>query len=51
MMEYEFIQIIGNFGFPVALAIYLLVRFENRLELLRVSIDNLIKNIENLEKK
>jgi len=50
-MEYEFIQIIGNFGFPVALAIYLLVRFENRLELLRVSIDNLIKNIENLEKK
>ncbi len=51
MMEYEFIQIIGNFGFPAAVAIYLLVRFENRLELLRTSIDNLTKNIDNHENK
>ncbi|MGN7118102.1 YvrJ family protein [Lysinibacillus odysseyi] len=51
MMDQEFIQIIGNFGFPVAITIYLLVRFENRLELLRVSIDNLTKIIGNLEKK
>ncbi len=50
-MDQEFIQIIGNFGFPVAITIYLLVRFENRLELLRVSIDNLTKIIGNLEKK
>ena len=47
MMEYEFIQIIGNFGFPVAIAIYLLVRFENRLESLRTSIENLSKKIDN----
>ena len=51
MIEYEFIQIIGNFGFPVAVTIYLLVRFENRLELLRTSIDNLSKNIDNHENK
>ena len=51
MMEYEFIQIIGNFGFPAAVAIHLLVRFENRLELLRTSIDNLTKNIDNHENK
>ncbi|HHL3304476.1 TPA: YvrJ family protein, partial [Bacillus cereus] len=28
------IMIIGNFGFPVALAIYLLVRFEKKIETL-----------------
>lgn len=46
-MEYEFIQIIGNFGFPAAIAIYLLVRFENRLESLRTSVENLSKKIDN----
>ncbi|HCG4535999.1 TPA: YvrJ family protein [Salmonella enterica subsp. enterica serovar Typhi str. AG3] len=50
MIEHEFIQVIGNFGFPVAITVYLLVRFENRLELLRTSIDNLSKIIDELKK-
>ncbi|MFJ7734496.1 YvrJ family protein [Lysinibacillus sp. NPDC097231] len=51
MIDNDFMQIIGNFGFPVAITIYLLVRFENRLESLRTSIDNLTKIIADLEKK
>lgn len=35
------IMIIGNFGFPVALTIYLLVRFEKKIETLTEAIDRL----------
>ncbi|QOY36920.1 YvrJ family protein [Anaerobacillus isosaccharinicus] len=34
-MEIEFSQMVtllGNFGFPVVIAIYLLIRFEKRIE-------------------
>jgi len=39
------IQLIGNFGFPMALAIYLLLRFENRLESLKSAIDKLAETM------
>ncbi|MED1865864.1 YvrJ family protein [Fictibacillus nanhaiensis] len=38
------ITIIGNFGFPVMVTIYLLHRFEKRIETLTAAIDQL-KNV------
>ena len=32
---------VGNIGFPIAIAIYLLIRFEKRIESLKQSIDQL----------
>ncbi|WP_066367153.1 YvrJ family protein [Neobacillus fumarioli] len=28
----QWISILGNFGFPICISIYLLIRFENKLE-------------------
>jgi len=36
---------VGNFGFPIVITIYLLHRIENRLDLLRKSIEDLAKCI------
>jgi len=41
----ELFNHIGNFGFPIVLSIYLLVRLENKLEKLTDSINELSKNI------
>lgn len=41
----EIFQLIGNFGFPMALAVYLLVRFEVKIDGLKKSIDNLSNNL------
>lgn len=47
MMEgLDLVQIVGNFGFPAAIAVYLLVRYEGKLEKLRESIDVLSSHIE-----
>ncbi|CAM4156702.1 YvrJ family protein [Lederbergia lenta] len=46
------ISIIGNFGFPIAITIYLFVRFERKLEKLETVILHLsevIKNISNVK--
>lgn len=43
-MENMFNQI-ANFGFPIVLSIYLLVRLEGKLEKLTDSINELSKNI------
>ena len=51
MLENEFIQIIGNFGFPVAITIYLLLRFEKRIDSLNSSIDKLSNIINDLSKR
>ncbi|MBI6873607.1 YvrJ family protein [Clostridium aciditolerans] len=32
---------VGSFGFPIAVSVYLLVRLESKLEMLTVSINNL----------
>lgn len=45
------IQMIGNFGFPIMITIYLLHRFENRLDSLKSAIEQLSKNISEIEKK
>jgi hypothetical protein len=44
------IQMVGNFGFPIAITVYLLIRFENRLDGLKAAIDNLAKNIAGIER-
>jgi hypothetical protein len=41
----ELLQQIGNFGFPIVLSIYLLVRVEGKLEKLSESINELSKAI------
>ncbi|MFY3791226.1 YvrJ family protein [Ureibacillus sp. MALMAid1270] len=42
-------QIVGNFGFPVAITIYLLVRFEGKIDKLRESIDDLSENVSKIK--
>ncbi|PRT15848.1 YvrJ family protein (plasmid) [Bacillus thuringiensis] len=37
----SFISLIGNFGFPVAITLYLLMRFEKKIDTLTMSIENL----------
>jgi hypothetical protein len=44
MME-EVVVLIGNFGFPVAVSLYLLVRLEGKLETLTESIHSLSQAI------
>lgn len=41
------VPIIGNFGFPLVLAIYLLLRFEKKLESLTEAINHLNQVIKN----
>lgn len=50
MEEIELVQIIGNFGFPVAITIYLLVRFEGKIDKLRESIDLLSDSLNRSSK-
>lgn len=55
MIEGEFFQILGNFGFPIAVAIYLLMRFEGKIDSLKNSNEllsnNLTKLINDMNKK
>ncbi|HEY5562147.1 MAG TPA: YvrJ family protein [Clostridiaceae bacterium] len=37
----ELIKIVSNLGFPIAVSLYLLIRFEAKIELLSSSINNL----------
>lgn len=47
------VNLIGNVGFPIAVSLYLLVRIEQKLESLTLSINNLsqIMNIMQEDKK
>ncbi|KIP19944.1 YvrJ protein family protein [Anoxybacillus ayderensis] len=45
----EWVQVIGNFGFPVAITIYLLIRFEGKIDKLRESIDVLSDNVSRIK--
>ncbi len=47
----EIIKVIGNVGFPIAISLYLLVIFGNKLDRLSDSVDNLSHFIEGLNKK
>lgn len=44
----EFVPLIGNFGFPIAVTAYLLVRIEGKLENLSLSIRELSKVISHM---
>lgn len=46
----DFVSLISNVGFPVVIAMYLLIRIESKLDTLTVSINDLSKNISKLEK-
>lgn len=37
----QWIAILGNFGFPIAITIYLFIRFEKKLEKLELAITQL----------
>lgn len=45
----ELLKLIGNFGFPIVVSAYLLVRLEGKLNDLAVSITDLAKAIAVLE--
>ncbi|MGI1660160.1 MAG: YvrJ family protein [Desulfitobacterium sp.] len=47
----DILNIVGNFGFPIAVSIYLLVRIEGKLNELTSSITELAKAIAILEVK
>ena len=55
MIEGELFQILGNFGFPIAIAIYLLMRFEGKIDSLRNSIEllsnDIAKSMDDINKK
>lgn len=44
----EVLMLIGNFGFPIAVSAYLLVRFEGKLHDLTASINELRQAIEKI---
>lgn len=44
----EFFTIISNFGFPVAVASYLLFRFEKKLDALEATNEEKVKRIDTL---
>ncbi|ESU32002.1 hypothetical protein G3A_13560 [Bacillus sp. 17376] len=44
------ITTIGDFGFPLVLAVYLLLRFEKKIEILTEAISTLKEVINNREK-
>lgn len=45
----EFVNIISNFGFPVAISCYLLFRFEKKLDNLENTNDKMIEEIKRME--
>ncbi|MCC5803401.1 YvrJ family protein [Rossellomorea vietnamensis] len=44
-MDYSvFVQLLGNFGFPIAVTLFLLVKLEKKLEQLELAIHTLSKS-------
>ncbi|WP_082130021.1 YvrJ family protein [Aneurinibacillus tyrosinisolvens] len=41
------VNILANFGFPIVVAVYLLMRFENKISSLETSTQQLIEVIKN----
>ena len=46
----EFLTAIANYGFPIIITVYLLVRMEQKVEGLEKAINDLSHNIEKLTK-
>ncbi len=50
--EENIVQLIGNFGFPIVVTIYLLHRFENKIDSLESTIHNIANVVNNsIEKR
>ncbi|MGM0752896.1 MAG: YvrJ family protein [Bacillota bacterium] len=50
-MDYSvFVQLLGNFGFPIAVTLFLLVKLEKKLEQLELAIQSLSKAYSKNEK-
>lgn len=50
--EGNIVQLIGNFGFPIVVTIYLLHRFENKIDTLENTIHNIANVVNNsIEKR
>jgi hypothetical protein len=47
----ETLKLIAQYGFPIVVAAYLLVRMEAKLDLLTKSIDNMSKVLEVISKR
>ncbi|MEF9960645.1 MAG: YvrJ family protein [Niameybacter sp.] len=47
----EILSQIGNFGFPIILSMYLLIRIEGKIEVLSNTITQLSKVLENQEER
>jgi hypothetical protein len=47
----EILEMVGNVGFPIAVAAYLLVRIENRLDSLSVSIGELARAVSEMREE
>ncbi|MEG1149646.1 MAG: YvrJ family protein [Niameybacter sp.] len=47
----EILSQIGNFGFPIILSMYLLIRIESKIEVLSNTITQLSKVLENQEER
>jgi cell division protein FtsB len=47
----DFFSIVGSFGFPVAVASYLLFRFERKLEELEKTNEEMVNEIKSLKDK
>ena len=45
------INLISNIGFPIVISIYLLLRFEQKIEILERAIQSLTKELESLKKE
>jgi hypothetical protein len=47
---YEWYNLIGNIGFPIVIAIYLLIRFEKRIDALKDSIRELEQTVREIKR-
>ncbi|MFD2670418.1 YvrJ family protein [Marinicrinis sediminis] len=51
MDEIDFVNAIGNFGFPIMITIYLLIRFEKRIDYLNNSLIDLAQVIKEMSNR
>ncbi|MBM7702410.1 YvrJ family protein [Metabacillus iocasae] len=45
MISVDWMNLVGNLGFPIVLSFYLLVRLENRVKQLEESVEELVNDI------
>lgn len=45
-MDFDIINVLGNFGFPIAVSIFLLVKLDKSFKQLETAITNLINEIK-----